>query len=57
METSNNNNKPLENLTNKFLEIMIDRGILASYLMSPLSNKTNPENTSQFKLVKVLTQF
>ena len=28
------------------------RGILASYLMSPLSKITNPENTSQFKLVK-----
>ena len=31
---------------------MNDRGILASYLMSPLSRITNPENTSQFKLVK-----
>ena len=31
---------------------MIDRGILASYLMSRLSKLTNPENTSHFKLVK-----
>ena len=31
---------------------MNDRGIIASYLMSPLSNITNPENTTQFKLVK-----
>ena len=31
---------------------MYDRGILASYLISPLSKITNPENTSQFKLVK-----
>ena len=31
---------------------MNDRGILASYLMSLLSKITNPENTSQFKLVK-----
>ena len=31
---------------------MKDRGILASYLMTPLSKITNPENTSQFKLVK-----
>ena len=31
---------------------MNDRGILASYLMSPLSKITNPENTTQFKLVK-----
>ena len=40
-ETSKNNNKPLENFNNKLLEIMIDRGILASYLMSPLSKITN----------------
>ena len=31
---------------------MNDRGILTTYLMSPLSKITNPENTSQFKLVK-----
>ena len=31
---------------------MKDRVILASYLMSPLSKITNPENTTQFKLVK-----
>ena len=31
---------------------MNDRGILASYLMSPISKITNPENSSQFKLVK-----
>ena len=31
---------------------MNDRGILASYLVSRLSKITNPENTSQFKLVK-----
>ena len=31
---------------------MNDRGILASYLMSPLSKFINPENSSQFKLVK-----
>ena len=31
---------------------MNDRGILLSYLMSPLSKKTNPENTNQFILVK-----
>ena len=31
---------------------MNDRGILASFLMYPLSEITNPENTSQFKLVK-----
>ena len=47
-ESSNKNNKVLETLHNKLLEIMNDRGILASYLMSPLSKITNPENTSQF---------
>ena len=31
---------------------MNDRGILATYLMSPLSKISNPENASQFKLVK-----
>ena len=31
---------------------MDDRGTLASYLMSPPSKITNPEKTSQFKLLK-----
>ena len=31
---------------------MDDKGIIASYLLSPLSKVTNPENTSQFKLIK-----
>ena len=31
---------------------MIDRGIETSYLLSPLSKTTNPENPSQYKLVK-----
>ena len=51
-ENSIRNNDVLETLNNKLLEIMNDRGILASYLMSPLSKITNPENTTQFKLVK-----
>ena len=51
-ESSIKNNKAIENLNNKFLEIMNDRGILASYLMSPLSKTTNLEISSQFKLVK-----
>ena len=51
-ENSFKNNQALEKLNNKLLEIMNDRGILASYLMSLLSKITNPENTSQFKLVK-----
>ena len=42
----------MENINNNLLEIMNDRGILPTYLMSPLSRITNPENSSQFKLVK-----
>ena len=51
-ESSIRNNKAIENLNNKHLEIMNGRGILASFLMSPSSKITNPENSSQFKLVK-----
>ena len=51
-ESSEENNLALENLNNKLLEIMNDRGILATYLMSPLSKITNPENKSQFRLEK-----
>ena len=51
-ETSVKNNKAMENLNNKLLEIMNDRGILASYLMYLLSKITNLQNTSQFRLVK-----
>ena len=49
---SKENNKTLENLVIKLLEIMNYRGILAICLMSPLSKITNPENTTQFNLVK-----
>ena len=51
-ETSIKNNLAIENINDKLLEIMNDRGILATYLMSPLSRITNPENSTQFKLVK-----
>ena len=51
-ETSIKNNQAIDNINDNLLEIMNDRGILATYLMSPLSTITNPENTSQFKLVK-----
>ena len=51
-DSSIKNNQALENLNDKLLEIMNDRGILTTYLMSPLSKITNPENTTQFKLVK-----
>ena len=51
-EVSIKNNQSIENLNNKFLEIINDRGILGSYLMSPLAKITNPENSTQLKLVK-----
>ena len=51
-ETSIKNNQAIENLNNKLLEILNDRGILASYLLSPPSKITNPENSTQIKLVK-----
>ena len=55
-ESSIKNNQAIENSNNKLLEILNDRGILASYLMTPLSKITNPENASHFKLVKILAQ-
>ena len=51
-ETSIKNNQATEKLNNKLLEIMNDRCILPTYLMSPLSKITNPQSSSQFKLVK-----
>ena len=55
-ETSVKNNQAIANINNKLLEIMNDRGILATYLMSPLSKITNPKNTSQFNLEKIPAQ-
>ena len=51
-ETSIKNNLAIENINNNLLEIKNDRCILATYLMSPLSRITNPDNASQFRLVK-----
>ena len=51
-ETSIKNNLAIENININLLEIMNDRGILATCLMSLFSRITNPENSSQFKLVK-----
>ena len=51
-DSSVKNNLAIEKLNNKLLEIMIDRGILATYLISPLSRITDRRNCSQFKLVK-----
>ena len=51
-ETSIKNNQAIDNINNTLLEIMNDRGIKSSYLLSLLSKITNLENTSQFKVVK-----
>ena len=50
-EISIRNNQAMEILNTKLLKFMNDRGILATYLMSPLSKITNPKIASQFKLV------
>ena len=51
-QNSINNSQALENLNNKLLEIMNNRCVIASYLLSPLSKITDPQITSHFKLVK-----
>ena len=51
-ENSIKNDQALENLHNKLPKILKGRGIRASYFLSPLSKMTNPENNTQFKLVK-----
>ena len=50
-ETSKENNRALENLNNKLLEIFDHRGIRATFSMSLSSKVTNTEKSSQFKLV------
>ena len=52
MITSKENKLAVENLINKPLEIMNDRGIIASFFLSPLYKITNPEIATQFKSVK-----
>ena len=56
-ESSIKNNQAIENLDNKLLEIMNDRGIIASYLLSLLAKIFNPENTTQFKLINDSTSY
>ena len=54
-EASIKNNQSIENLNNKLLEILNDRGLIATYLLSPLAKITNSENSTQFKFVKDFT--
>ena len=51
-ENSINNNKGIENLNEKVLELMNDKGMIAPYLASSLVNLFKPENKSQFRLRK-----
>ena len=43
-ENSINNNKAIENLNVKILELMDEKGVIAPYLVSSLSNVFNLEN-------------
>ena len=49
-ENSINNNKAFENLNEKILELMNDKGMIAPYLATSLVNLFKPENKSQFTL-------
>ena len=51
-ETSFKNNKAISDLTEKVLESMNDKGMIAPYLASSLVNLFKPENKSQFRLRK-----
>ena len=52
VQTSQENNKALAKINNELLQIMNIRVISASSLLSLVSKITNPEDTSQYKLVK-----
>ena len=54
-ENSINNNKAMENLNEKILEVMNDKGMISSYLTSFSVNLFKPENKSQFRLKKDLS--
>ena len=51
-ENSINNNKAIENLNEKILELINEKGLIAPYLASSLVNLFKPENKSQFRLRK-----
>ena len=55
-ESSINNNKIIENLNQRILELMNDRGLIAPYLASSLVNLFKPVYRSQFRLKKTLIQ-
>ena len=51
-ETSINNNKTIENLNEKILELMNDKGMIAPYLTTSLVEVFKKDNKSQFRLRK-----
>ena len=51
-ENSINNNKAIENLNKKILELMDEKGMIASYLASSLVEVFKKDNKSQFRLRK-----
>ena len=53
-ENSNDNNKAIENLNEKILELMKDKGMITTFLASSLVNLFKPENKSQFRRKKDL---
>ena len=54
IENSINNNKAIENLYEKILELMNYNRLIAPYLASSLVNLFKPENKSQFRFKKDL---
>ena len=53
-ESSINNNKAIENLNEKVLELMNNEGMIAPYLASSLVNLFKPENKNKFRFKKDL---
>ena len=51
-ENSINNNKAIENLNEKILELMNDKGLIAPYLTTSLVEVFKKDNKSQFRLGK-----
>ena len=51
-ENSNNNTKAIENLNEKILELMNDKGMIAPYLTTSLVEVFKKDNKSQFRLRK-----
>ena len=55
-ETYINNNKAIENLNEKVLELMNDKCMMAPFSASSLVNFFKPENKSQIRLMKDSTK-